>query len=345
MVLVFVISIAFFFLILRFCVTLFNFISNPKLNHFPRNFDDKVSIIVYEPLLVSEIEWFRSVIGQDYQNFEVLSYTSDPLLLAKQADPRVKVFGKQDFGNKSLNKLQAFHHLSKIAIGDYLLFIDGGLAIQTGLINNCIGRMKVHNLSVLSIFSDRQIRFNSQYSIWTLGHYLLLNLYPLRLIKMLPTPLLAVANRDFLFCEASFYYSLQPFSKQSGLDEIRFIRSVKTYGGKMESLLANGQLIRPVPTHFRQIGPTAKKLNELFGNSYLAMFICAFWLCLAPILILIFFNPILFIFYASLVLLNRLMVSLMSNQNPGKSLLYHPLSISMFGIIAFTGLSKSIRKK
>ncbi len=61
------------FLVLRFCVTLFNFLSNPKLVHSITHFDDKVSILI--PVRNESrniLTLLQSIQKQDYKNIEVL---------------------------------------------------------------------------------------------------------------------------------------------------------------------------------------------------------------------------------------------------------------------------------
>ena len=63
----------YFFLILRFTVTLFNFISNPKLTNSGKKYDDLVSILI--PARDEElniIDLLDSIRNQDYKNYEVI---------------------------------------------------------------------------------------------------------------------------------------------------------------------------------------------------------------------------------------------------------------------------------
>ena len=65
--------IIFSFLILRFSVTMFNFISNPKLTASPKHYDDLVSILI--PVRNEEeniINLLESIESQDYKNIEII---------------------------------------------------------------------------------------------------------------------------------------------------------------------------------------------------------------------------------------------------------------------------------
>ncbi|MEO6149940.1 MAG: glycosyltransferase, partial [Mucilaginibacter sp.] len=67
------ISVTLFFIVLRFAVTLFNFMSNPKLPHIAHQHRNKVSILI--PARNEEndiITLLQSILQQNYQNYEVL---------------------------------------------------------------------------------------------------------------------------------------------------------------------------------------------------------------------------------------------------------------------------------
>ncbi|WP_419788671.1 glycosyltransferase family 2 protein [Mucilaginibacter sp. SP1R1] len=67
------ISITLFFIILRFAVTLFNFISNPKLHRVVKQYNDKVSILIPARNEAGNIlTLLQSVHEHDYQNYEVI---------------------------------------------------------------------------------------------------------------------------------------------------------------------------------------------------------------------------------------------------------------------------------
>src|SRR6218665_2247366 len=89
----------FFFLILRFAITLFNFISNPKLTASPRHYHDLVSILI--PARNEEqdiLVLLESIQKQAYAEFEVIVYddhssdnTAALCQIFSQIDPRFKI--------------------------------------------------------------------------------------------------------------------------------------------------------------------------------------------------------------------------------------------------------------
>jgi cellulose synthase/poly-beta-1,6-N-acetylglucosamine synthase-like glycosyltransferase len=73
-----IIYITFIFLVLRFAVTLFNFISDPKLRRVSHAYTDLVSILI--PARNEEdniLTLLNSILQQDYQNYEVIILDDD----------------------------------------------------------------------------------------------------------------------------------------------------------------------------------------------------------------------------------------------------------------------------
>src|SRR5258708_3630725 len=70
---IFTIYFVFFFMILRFSVTLFNFISDPKLRRVNKHYDRLVSVLI--PVRNEEeniLKLLKSIHCQDYQDYEVI---------------------------------------------------------------------------------------------------------------------------------------------------------------------------------------------------------------------------------------------------------------------------------
>jgi glycosyltransferase involved in cell wall biosynthesis len=160
---VYLFYIIFFFLILRFTVTLFNFISNPKLNRSPKMFNDLVSILIPARNEAENIlTLLESIRNHDYENLEVIvlddQSDDDTFLICdtfSKTDARFKVVKGEELKKGWLGKNFACHQLAKQAKGKYLLFLDADEEIKDGLINNSIYRMQIGKLSLLSLFTNQ----------------------------------------------------------------------------------------------------------------------------------------------------------------------------------------------
>jgi len=242
----------YFFLILRFTVTLFNFISNPKLTKTGKKYNDLVSILI--PARDEErniIDLLESIRDQDYQNFEVIvldDHSSDQTFKLCsdfcEIHKRFKVVKGNDLPRDWLGKNFACSQLAELAKGEYLIFLDADETIADGLINNSIHRMKLNKLGLLSIFTDQVTVTWGERLVVPLMHFLLLNLLPLRLVRLSANPSFSAASGQFMMFDADNYKTNLWHEQVKGkvVEDIEIMRLIKVNGYKAEALLANGYI-------------------------------------------------------------------------------------------------------
>ena len=113
----------FFFLILRFTVTLFNFISNPKLTSAAKRYHDRVSVLIYREYPDQDLtKLLGSVLEQDYQDFEVIILDEHPgntYTGAMKNDGRFRVIPGRKAPAGWLKDNFACYQLAGEANGDY----------------------------------------------------------------------------------------------------------------------------------------------------------------------------------------------------------------------------------
>ncbi len=266
------------FLVLRFSVTLFNFLSNPKLNNYGRRFTDMVSVIL-APLQGEDISvLLDSLKLQDYQNLEVII--------------------KADHEDEQL--------LADKAKGKYLLFLEPDMVVGNGLINNLVYRTKVFNLSLLHIIPTHQLNTAYEWCVVPIKEFIVLNMFPLRLMRLTSSPAFAMVNTGCMFFNAEDYRSNR--SRE-----------------RMETLLANGLLINNTAGANVQ----GRQLLQVFGNNSLAALIYLLLLIAGPIVMFIYFEPAFVALPIGLIFLSRVMISFLTNENPVVNVLLHPVQMTL----------------
>lgn len=347
--------IIFFFLILRFTVTLFNFISNPKLTRSPKTFHDLVSILI--PARNEEeniLRLLQSVQNQDYENFEVIvldDQSEDNTFsvcedFAKK-DPRFKVVKGEDLKKGWLGKNHACHQLAKLSKGKYLLFLDADEEVKNGLINNAIYRMQSGQLALLSLFTNQVTKTFGEKAIIPLMHYLLLNLLPLRLVKLSKNPSFSAASGQFMLFDAAIYHQMQWHEqvKNQVVEDVEIMKKVKQNRLKGEALLANGFIYcRMYKNYGEGLQGFSKNLLAGFNGSIIGLLIYLFLVLAGPVLILCYLNFQLFYFALILIFFSRLMISLLSGQNVWMNIFLHPLQMMNLLVIAAFSIRKSLNK-
>lgn len=304
------------FLVLRFSVTLFNFLSNPKLGYYGKHFTDKVSIIVLSAQPQSDISnLLNSIDEQEYRNFEIII----------QEEERIA-------------------ELTARATGEYFLFITPGITLHHGLVNNLIYRAKVFNLAVLSLIPTyKASRFLTQ-CIYPLNDFLLLNLLPLRLVRLSNFPAFAAGSNDCLFFDAKQFSALNWNEKQIHKlpPAMELIKSAKQQQFKTEVLLAN-KMIQNDVAHIDNRN-FARGLLLTFSNSSIAALIYVGLVVLGPLIVLLNFDAAFLILPIGLIFMSRIMIAFMTAQNPVRHVLLHPLQMVLLFVLMVRAIVGHIRR-
>lgn len=308
------VSVVLLFLILRFCVTLFNFLSNPKLGYYGKHFTDKVSIIVLSSnhhIDLSDLQ--HSIDQQEYRNVEVI-----------------------------VQRNQSIAKLVEQATGKYYLFITPGITIHHGLLNNLIFRTKVFNLTVLSLIPTYSATGFLAQSIYPLNDFLLLNLFPLRLVRLSNVSVFAAGSNDCLFFDAEKYKQLiwqePPIHAFPAATEI--VKQIKQQQLKAEVLLAN----KFIQNDINQVNLKvfSKDLLTYFSNNSIAALIYVILVVPGTLAVLIIFEPVLLTLPVALIFLSRLMIAFMTSQNPVKSVLGHPAQMLFLFVLMCRAIGRRI---
>ena len=266
------------FLVLRFSVTLFNFLSNPKLNKYGKRHTDVVSIII-SPLSGQDITGsLASIKAHDYQNLEVIIADTNE--------------GEQGAAER--------------ASGKYLLFLADNMELGEGLVNSLVHRSKIFGLSMISLVPARKMNSITDWCILPLREFIVLNMFPLRLLRFTGNAALTLANTGCLFLKAEDYR----------LNKSR---------DKMETLLANGLLIN---THSSERASDLKLL-PVFGNNIIVTLLYLILVVAGPLVMFIYVDPSFAALPVGLIFLSRLMISFLTNQHPVINIILHPVQMVM----------------
>ena len=341
----------FLFLIVRFTVTLFNFISNPKLTSSPREYDDLVSVLI--PARNEEqniLGLLQSLRDQDYRNYEVVvldDHSSDTTYAIcasfASSHARFRVVPSKELPKGWLGKNFACYQLAQVAKGKYFMFVDADETVADGLINNTIHRMKFYRLDLLSLFTNQVMITWGELMIVPLMHFILLNLLPLRLVRLSKSPAFSAASGQFMLFNADNYMENQWHEQVRNrvVEDIEIMRSVKTLGFRGEALLANGYIFCRMYRSFQDaFQGFSKNLLAGFNNNIIGLFLYLLLVILGPLAIAYILSAQLLFFALSLIILSRIMISLMSGQNVWFNILLHPIQLTCMLFIAITSVKK-----
>jgi glycosyltransferase involved in cell wall biosynthesis len=350
-----VIYTTFFFIILRFAVTIFNFISDPKLRRVNKLYTNFVSILI--PARNEEdniLALLASIHQQDYIDYEVIILDDDSSdntydicaeFAAKHSAFRV-IKGKELTGHW-LGKNYACHQLSQQAKGEYLLFLDADELIFDGLINSAVHRMHFRSLALLSLFTNQQMKTIGEKLTVPLMHYILLNLLPLRLVYLSKNASVAAASGQFMLFNASVYrqYEWHKSARDKIVEDVEIMKQVKSAGYNGESLLANGMISCRMYTSYPEaINGFGKNFLAAFNYNIFSFLVFLLLLIGGPMMVIITLNLQLIAMMIGLIILTRIMISLESGQNAVSNVILHPLQMFSLALIAFSAIQKYLTK-
>jgi glycosyltransferase involved in cell wall biosynthesis len=349
------IAVTFFFIILRFVVTLFNFISDPKLRRVNKYYPDLVSILI--PVRNEEkniLKLLQSIYDQDYQNYEVILLDDDSTdrtfeVCKKFADKHAnfRIIKGDTLPRDWLGKNYACYQLASQAKGNYFLFIDADEQINIGLINSAIHRMHANKLSLLSLFANQQMQTIGELLVVPLMHYILLNLLPLRLIYLVKNYTVAAASGQFMLFNADDYrkYQWHEQVKHKVVEDVEIMRLVKAAQLNGEALLANGMVSCRMYTNYRDaVDGFSKNFLAAFNYNIIWFLIYIVLIIGGPMIVLMTLNFALVLFMIGLIVLTRVMVSLSAGQNAWYNIVLHPAQMLSLTVVAFLAIQRYLTK-
>jgi len=343
------------FLVIRFSVTVFNFLSNPKLSRIVKHYHDPISILI--PVRNEEeniILLLESIKNQDYKNYEVIilddSSTDNTFGMVTDfavSNPNFKLVRGKELPEGWLGKNYACHQLAKFAKGKYFLFLDADETIEKGFINSLISRMEGGKLVLLSIFTTQVMKSIGERLTVPLMHFILLNLLPLRLVKFSKNPAFSAASGQCMFFNAENYRTNKWHErvKKKVVEDVEIIKAVKLEKFNAEALLGNGLIhCRMYKNLGECLNGFSKNLLAGFGNNIIILLLYQLLVTIGPIVLVLNFNVDFIVLPLTLIFLSRIMISFLSGQNVLLNLILHPLQMFFFLIISFLSIIKHIFK-
>ena len=299
--------------------------SNPKLGVYGRHFNDRVSILIEAaPDAVGLMELLKTIKEQDYKDIEVI------IQQHKNTEPLADLISFCVDDQRFRLRKQRTGAAEDEATGAYFLFLGTHTIIENGLINSLIYRTKVFNLTLLNIVPTQSITGLFDYCLLPLNNFVLLNLIPLRLVRLFSSPVFSAGTNQCMFFDAAVYkkYEWHRRLKDEMPEALEIVKAVKQESFKAETLVGNNLIYSYVSEDQSDlIQKTGQRLLRNFGNN---IFVALLYLLLVvggPLFLLADYDYRLLILPAGLIFLSRIMISFLSGQNALWNVLLHPVQI------------------
>ena len=146
--------------------------------------------------------------------------------------------------------------------------------------------MKLNRLSLLSLFTD-QIMFNwGERLVVPLMHFVLLNLLPLRLVRLSKNPAFSAASGQFMMFDGAHYKENQWHEqvKHQVVEDVEIMKLIKSVGFNGEALLANGFInCRMYKSFSEAVNGFSKNFLAGFNNNVLGLFLYLLLVVMGPV--------------------------------------------------------------
>jgi glycosyltransferase involved in cell wall biosynthesis len=341
----------------QFIVVLINFIFKQPISHSTSESSPLVSILIPARNEEKNIEnILQDLKSQSYSSIEIIvcndqSEDATAILVEKMMieDSRIRLIESSPLASGWLGKNWACHQLSKVAKGDYFLFLDADVRVKDPLIAQSVHYFQKHGLGLLSIFPKQLMKTFGEYCTVPLMHYILTTLLPLILVRVSKFPSLSAANGQFMLFDSAVYQQYQPHLMMKGekVEDITIARNFKRRGIKVACITGIQEITcRMYESYQEGISGFSKNMVAFFGNSYLLAF--TFWALttLSIIYVPIYGNSILTIAFFSLYLGAKILFSLTSKQNILINILLTiPQHITMLVILTQSLIHKYTKKQ
>ncbi|HLN73029.1 MAG TPA: glycosyltransferase [Prolixibacteraceae bacterium] len=343
------------FLILRTIISFVNLISNLHLADKVPVALPKVSVLIparNEEAAIGRL--LKGILAQDYPLWEAIicndhssDNTEEILNWFAGEDERVHWFLGEKLPEGWLGKNYACYQLAMRAKGEYLLFLDADVELSPDALSKAVNYFEEKDLTLLSLFPQQRMHSLSEWSVVPVMNWILQSLLPMILARITPNPSLSAANGQFMMFDAENYRHYQWHSRvrTQNVEDIHLARMIKSEGLKMAVMLGDEDVFCRMYHHLKEgIAGFSRNIHEYFGGKRCLML--AFWT-------IVFFGPLIvwftlgwkfLLFFAAMVIVNRICVAIAARQNILGSVFLHPLQMLGFTAIVFYNIYSRVKK-
>jgi glycosyltransferase involved in cell wall biosynthesis len=314
------------FSLLQLLVAVVNLVSSQRFPKRTTEFNGLVSVLIPARNEEKNIgNLLSDLIRQDYQNIEIIVFNDQSTDKTEQIvnkyfklDRRLNLVNSDGLPKGWLGKNYACHSLSKVANGEYFLFLDADVRISKDIIINTIAFSKRYKLGLLSIFPKQIMSTVSERITIPNMNYILLSLLPLVLVRKSNFQSLAAANGQFMLFNSKIYKELLPHEKMksSKVEDIEIARYLKQNKIPVACLTGNETITCRMYECFNEaVNGFSKNVITFFGNSFAVAIL--FWLVTTFGFLTVLFglNSSAFFLYLLIILVARIIISFISKQN------------------------------
>lgn len=343
------------FLSITSCIVIFNFFTAPKLKNKKYDLSEYPLVSVLIPARNEEdniCNIVSCVLKQDYPSFEliVLNDNSEDRTLnilqeIQKKDSRLKVINGKPLPLEWIGKSWACHQLSQEARGEYLLFIDADVLISQNAIRSAVYNIKKFKSDALSSFPTQIMKTFPEKLIVPQMHWLICTFLPLVVVRYFRSYRVNAANGQYFLFDKNVYEAIGGHTSTRGInvEDIRLAINLKARGYKLITLLGDNTVFCRMYKNFIEAfnGFARSYYNAVNARSYVyfGIILLLAIIYILPFLLFLVFSD--FYIVLTIILIQRILSAIVSNQNIFYNVFLHPIQIFLFCSIAASSYFKS----
>ena len=346
-------------LCLSFGVIVYNFFTATKLvnQDYPLKQKPLVSILIPARNEEDTITGLLNAIDQQsYSNYELFvlddqseDNTAGVVEELALENPKITLLRGKPLPEDWLGKNWACFQLAQNARGEMLLFVDADVRLSGNAVEAALYHMEKNNVVMLSCFPTQTIDSFGEWVVVPLMNWLVLSFLPLRTVTRFHHQSLTAANGQFILFEK------QPYNDIGGhravfdqvVEDMELARRFKKKKYRIMTVLGNDAI------YCCMYQGLVESIKGFSKNFYLGFNVSSPIFCaILVFLMLVFFGPFIlitintnFIYCILLILVGRLLVSLLSKQNPLLNICLHPLQMIAMFLVGVNSLYWTLKGK
>lgn len=343
-------TISFVVILIIFIVSLINLFSAPTLKTKSTSNDKLISILIPARNEEGNIQaCLDSCLNQSYTNKEIIvlddNSTDNTLEILNRYSDKIKIINGEILPKGWIGKNWACNQLAQHANGEFMLFIDADVRLNSKAVESAVSEIKESNSSLISVFPTQIIKSFSEWLIVPLMNWLLLGFLPLGLVYSSRNKSFVAANGQFMLWRKEVYSKLGGHSsvKDKPVEDMEFVRMCKSRGIKIKTLVGGNLIFCRMYSNLKDaVNGFAKNFFAGFKTNAIGFLIFVSLISLSSLLPLIIWDNLYYsAILSSMIILSRIFISVKSKQNVYMNLILHPLQMMMVFIVGIISIYKT----
>lgn len=338
-------------------ISIYNLFTAPVLKRQSHHSSEQKLVSVLIPARNEEKKIEKCIkvsLSQDYANKEIIvlddNSTDNTYTMASSfSTSNVKILKGKTLPPDWLGKNWACHQLADQANGEYLLFLDADVEVTPEVISSAVFELEKSNVTLLSIFPTQIIKSFGEHLIVPLMNWLLLTFLPLRFVYSTSSKAFVAANGQFMLWRKDDYFKIGGHEKVKNnvVEDMELARLAKHNKLKVKTMLGGKLVFCRMYESFNQAynGFTKNFFAGFLLPPFLFLVIISFLLIAFVLPFLFLMQPVYSFILIALILITRISVSIVSNQNLFINILLHPVQMLFMFWIGIISLIKFKTKK